>query len=123
MYRPGLDCLGPLRTWRFTVCVVKKVRVTYPSPRARCGQGRAPLREAPSRAGRLSLRNFGGSNSLGVAYNACLHPEDALHLSDDGLAMFASQILVGRPARRARKLWHGIIGQWAKVLSECDACE
>jgi hypothetical protein len=29
-HSPELDCPGPLHTWRYTVCVVGKVRVTHP---------------------------------------------------------------------------------------------
>jgi Putative transposase of IS4/5 family (DUF4096) len=51
-----------------------KARVTHPSPRARWGQGRAPLREAPSRAGRPSLRNFGDSKLASICIRCISEP-------------------------------------------------
>ena len=64
---------------------------------------------------RPSLRNFWVRNALGLAYDACLNPEDAPFLSDDGLVMFAGLDLVGHFAQQARKLACGPT-IWPRVL-------
>jgi hypothetical protein len=70
----ALDCSGPLRTWRYTVCVVGKGEGYAPPPTRALGQGRAPLREAPSRAGRPSLRNFGDSKLARICIRCISEP-------------------------------------------------
>jgi hypothetical protein len=60
-HSPGPECSGPLHTWTYAVCVVGEGEGCAPPSIARWGQGRAPLREAPSQARQPPLRNFGGS--------------------------------------------------------------
>jgi hypothetical protein len=80
-------------------------RVTSWAPAT--GRGRAPLRKAPSRAGRPSLRNFGGSELARTCIVCNSEPMGNPLLSDDGLVMFASLVLAGHAARWVRKLLRG----------------
>jgi hypothetical protein len=86
-------------------CVELVLPRSHPHGCGRRGQG--PERDRGQERAPPPLRNFGVRNSLGFAYDASPNWGDTALSSNHGPAMFATLVLVGHAARRARKLARG----------------
>jgi hypothetical protein len=65
------------------------------------GGGRGPERDRGRKRRRPSLRNFGNSKLARICIICNLDSEGTPLLSDDGLVIFASLVLIGHFAQRA----------------------